>query len=188
MSLRTTDRRVAIGTFELRDKADAAFNALEAAGFARSDIGVIAKRTAQWDDLDFPESDQASASEHAASGAVAGAAAGAGVGGLWALGIAAGLLPAIGPVVAGGLLGSLMASAAAGAAAGAGSARLCSVLGMSEEEASFYSSELQLGRIVVTVRAGDRYPDAVRILREHGATLSEPMESNNVVGKCLIAD
>ena len=180
MSLRTTDRRVAIGTFELRDKADAAFNALEAAGFARSDIGVIAKRTAQWDDLEFPESDQASASEHAASGAVAGAAAGAGVGGLWALGIAAGLLPAIGPVVAGGLLGSLLASAAAGAAAGGVGGALLS-LGMSEEEASFYSSELQLGRIVVTVRAGDRYPDAVRILREHGATLSEPMETNNVV-------
>ncbi len=181
MSMRTTDRRVAIGTFEFREKADAAVNALEEAGFLPSEIGVIAKRTSQWDDLELPrEEANEMAAENAASGAVAGAAAGAGVGGLWALGIAAGLLPAIGPVVAGGLLGSLLASAAAGAAAGGLGGALLG-LGMSEDEVTFYSSELHAGRIVVTVNAGDRYPEAVQILRVYGATLTEPMKTNKVV-------
>lgn len=181
MSMRTLDRRVAIGTFELRDKADSAVQALERAGFTSNDIGLIAKRTPQWDDLEFPESDpSATAAESAASGAVAGAAAGAGVGGLWALGIAAGLLPAIGPVIAGGILGSLLASAAAGAAVGGVGGALIG-LGLSEEDMNFYSSELNAGRIVVTVRAGDRYPEAIQILKEHGATLSQPIETNRVV-------
>lgn len=179
MTRHTPDRRVAIGTFEFRDKADAAVISLEDAGFLSSDIGVIAKRTSEWNDF-APRDESATTAENAANGAVAGAAAGAGVGGLWALGIAAGLLPAIGPVVAGGLLGSVLASAAAGAAAGGLGGALLG-LGMSEEEAHFYSSELEAGRIVVTVRAGERYEEAMNILREHGALLSQPMETNRVV-------
>jgi hypothetical protein len=40
---------------------------------------------------------------------------------------------------------------------------------MPEEEASHYETEVQAGRILVTVKAGARYNEAVAILRRHGA-------------------
>ena len=158
-------RNVAIGTFEYRDRADAAVTALQAAGFAHADIGVIARRTDEWSDFDNAND---TPTDNAATGAVAGAAAGAGVGGLWALGISVGLMPAIGPIVAGGLLGSVLASAAAGAAAGGVGGALLG-LGLSEDDANYYHSEVAAGRTVVTVRAGDRFEEAMGILRDHGA-------------------
>jgi len=163
-------QRVAIGTFEFRDKADAAVSALQRAGFADVDIGVLARRTSDWDDLVDQEA-SLTADESAATGAIAGATAGAGVGGLWALGVAAGIMPAIGPVVAGGLLASVLASAAAGAAAGGVGGALLG-LGLSEEEAARSHEEFVAGNTVVTVRAGNRYQDAVSILLDHGAVVS----------------
>jgi hypothetical protein len=159
------DRRVAVGVFEFRDKADAAVTALERSGFSYADIGVIAKRTSEWND-GLPSAPKAD--DTVATGAAVGAAAGAGVGGLWALGIAAGVMPVIGPVVAGGVLGSILASAAAGAAAGGvGGALIGS--GISEDDVHQYYGDLAAGRIIVTVRAGERYDNAVAILDDNGA-------------------
>lgn len=166
--------QVAIGTFEFRDQADAAVNALQREDFADSDIGVLARRTSDWDELVDYEASM-SADDSAATGAIAGATAGAGVGGLWALGVAAGFMPAIGPIVAGGILGSIVASAAAGAAAGGIGGALLG-LGLSEEDVLQYHDEFVAGSTVVTVRAGERYDDAVSILREHGATISTAEE------------
>jgi hypothetical protein len=42
-------------------------------------------------------------------------------------------------------------------------------LGIPEEEASQYESELRAGRFLVTVHANGRYEEAVAILRRHGA-------------------
>lgn len=151
-------------------KPDAAVSALQRAGFADSEIGVLARRTSDWDEL-VDEGVSLTADDSAATGAIAGATAGAGVGGLWALGVAAGIMPAIGPIVAGGLLGSVLASAAAGAAAGGVGGALLG-LGLSEEEATRYHDEFVAGHTVVTVRAGRRYQEAVAILLDHGAVVS----------------
>jgi hypothetical protein len=163
-------QQVAIGTFEFRDKADAAVTALQRAGFEDAEIGVLARRTSEWDDL-IDRDASLTADESAATGAIAGATAGAGVGGLWALGVAAGIVPAIGPIVAGGVLGSILASAAAGAAAGGVGGALLG-LGLSEDEAARYHDEFLAGSTVVTVRAGHRYSEAVSILLDHGAVVS----------------
>ena len=41
-------------------------------------------------------------------------------------------------------------------------------MGLPEEEARYYQSELELGRTIVTVEAGDRREDALEILRSNG--------------------
>ena len=42
-------------------------------------------------------------------------------------------------------------------------------MGVPEEEARYYQSEFELGRIIIAVEAGDRQPDALVILRRNGA-------------------
>lgn len=42
-------------------------------------------------------------------------------------------------------------------------------MGVPEEEAGYYQGELDLGRTIVTVEAGDRQEDALEILRANGA-------------------
>ena len=41
-------------------------------------------------------------------------------------------------------------------------------MGVPEEEARYYQGELELGRSIVTVEAGDRREDALEILRSNG--------------------
>ncbi len=41
-------------------------------------------------------------------------------------------------------------------------------MGVPEEEARYYQSELEFGRTIVTVEAGDRREDALEILRSNG--------------------
>jgi hypothetical protein len=103
----------------------------------------------------------------AAEGAAVGAATGAGVGALWALGIAAGALPAIGPVIAGGVLSAVLASAAGGAAA-VGVLGALIGLGIPEDEARYYESEVRSGRTLITVRAAEMPAEVGEILRNHG--------------------
>lgn len=164
MNTNIPSRQIAVGVFETREKAEAAIAELEGAGFSSSDIGIAARDDrGEWSEFRTP--DETTAAE---KGAMAGAATGAGVGGLWALGIAAGMLPAIGPVIAGGLTASILASAATGAAAGGMVGSLVG-LGFSEEDAHAYETEFANGRVIVTVRARDRYVQASRILLSHGA-------------------
>jgi len=155
-------RTVAVGVFPTREQAQQAISELKRAGFSEDDIGV-ATRDAENGDL----------AEHhgeslAGEGAVAGAAAGASLGALWGLGIVSGFLPAIGPAIMGGTLGALVASAAAGAAA-AGLGGALVGMGVPEEEAGFYEGEFHSGRVVVTVRARNRYDEAHRILQVNGS-------------------
>jgi hypothetical protein len=42
-------------------------------------------------------------------------------------------------------------------------------LGIPEGEARYYQSEFEAGRVIITVKAADRYDEADRILRSHGA-------------------
>jgi hypothetical protein len=63
-------------------------------------------------------------------------------------------------------------AAAAGALAGAAAGGLLGALaglGIPEEEARYYEGEFKSGRTLVTVKAGDRYDEAWRILERFGA-------------------
>jgi len=152
-----------VGVFADRAKAQEAVRALKEAGFTDKQIGVIT----QGNKKDLTVTD--GAGSNIAEGAAIGAATGAGVGALWALGMAAGLLPGIGPAVAGGILASLLASAA-GAAAVGGLAGAPIGLGIPEEEAHYYESELKAGRTIVTVKANSRTQEAWEILQRFEAS------------------
>jgi hypothetical protein len=151
-----------VGAFADRAQAQAAVRDLEAAGFRDDQIGVAGR-----DDSSGPALDQATGSR-IAEGAGIGAVTGAGVGALWALGLAAGVLPAVGPVIAGGLLMSILASSGGAATVGTVVGALIG-LGVPEDEADYYESEFQAGRVLVTVRADGRSLEARDILARNGA-------------------
>lgn len=151
----SNNRATAVGVFDAREQASRAIDELRRAGFADERIGVVDRAAA-------PVAE--TMADEAATGAVGGAAVGA----LGGLAVAAGLLAPIGPVVAGGALAAIAATAAAGAAAG-GLLGLLVGMGFTEEEARYYEGELRAGRTLVTVRADERYEEAVAILRRCGA-------------------
>jgi uncharacterized protein (TIGR02271 family) len=159
----TTKRSTVVGVFTDRTQAQRAVAELRQVGFREDEIGVITR-----DEHGHGTEATSGKGSKVAAGAATGVAAGAGVGALWALGIAAGMLPAIGPVIAGGLLASVLASAAGGAVI-AGIAGALIGLGIPEEEAKYYESEVHAGRTLVTVKAGARNDEAVGILRRFGA-------------------
>lgn len=161
--METTKKTAVVGVFDSRDDAQRAVQELKRMGFRDDQIGVAHK-----------DSDTATGAvregndTYAGTGALAGVATGAGVGALWGLGIAAGMLPAIGPVIAGGTLAAILASAATGAAA-AGIVGALVGMGIPEDEAKYYESELHSGRTVVTVTADSRINEARAVLdRFHG--------------------
>jgi hypothetical protein len=156
----------AIGVFPGYAEAARAVEALRAAGYRDDQIGVIgpadreasAGRSGLRDDPTHTHWE-----EGAEIGAAAGGLAGLGLGAA----IAAGLMSPLGPVVAGGTLVALLASVGTGAGVGAVCGALAG-LGVAEEDARWYQSELEAGRVVVTVRAADG--EAARgVLFRHGA-------------------
>jgi uncharacterized protein (TIGR02271 family) len=164
MATKTLTEAAIVGVFAQRGDAQRAVSALRQAGFNENEIGMITQNK-----------DGAVTTDHgdgnnAAEGAAVGVATGLGVGALWALGIAAGVLPAIGPAIAGGLFASILTSAAGGAAVGGLVGALVG-LGIPEEEAEFYESEVKAGRTIVTVKTDQRREEAVHILRNHGASM-----------------
>jgi uncharacterized protein (TIGR02271 family) len=181
-------RPAVVGVFRDKEQAQRAIAALRQAGFRNSQIGVIAKDKKVAKDLEVDQE------TYAEEGAAVGTAAGAAVGGLWGLGIAAGLLTPIGPVIAGGTLAAILASAAAGAAA-AGLAGFLIGLGIPEDEVRFYEKELKAGRIIVTVKGGQRDSEARRILQQYegySAAASPALATNGqrarVAGRATAGD
>ena len=162
--MKASQRSVVVGVFQDRSRAQQAVQELRNVGFSEDHIGVVTR-----DETTGKTKTAKGDGSYAGEGAAIGAAAGAGVGALWALGIAAGLLPGIGPaIIGGGMLASLLASAATGAAV-AGIVGALVGLGIPEEEAKYYESEVHAGRTLVTVRADGRYDEALAILRRYGA-------------------
>jgi hypothetical protein len=160
-------RDTVVCVFEEREAAARAVEELRRAGFSDRELGVVTRSEAtelRSGPADEPPTEKSLWGE----GAATGVAAGAGVGILWALGIVAGVLPGIGPIVAGGILGSVLASAAGGAVVGGILGALIG-LGIPEDEARFYESEVHIGRTLVTVRSPSRAPEAWAILRRYGA-------------------
>jgi hypothetical protein len=153
-----------VGVLEDRTHAQDAINDLKAHGFTDPQIGLVAHDRSRAPGHEVDEARGTSAGE----GAAIGVAAGAGVGALWGIAVAAGMLPAVGSVVAGGILASILASAASGAAV-AGIVGALMGLGVPQEEASYYESEIKAGRALVVVRHEGRFDEARTILQRHGA-------------------
>jgi hypothetical protein len=164
MATIATERTTAVGVFDDRDQAQRAINELRRMGFREDEIGVAARN----DDTVSGGTALDDRATNTAIGACAGAATGASIGAVWGMGIIAGLLPGIGPVIAGGALAAVLASAATGAAA-AGLAGALLGFGLSEDEATHYETEFKAGRIIVTVQANGRYPEALAALERNGA-------------------
>jgi hypothetical protein len=183
-----------VGVFTERRLADHAIEELHNAGFSNDQIGFVSREgyTRDQQELLVPaqtgtgtalaggapvagapvpvstDDDLTTASEENRTEATAAGVVGGGViGGI--LGAAAALLiPGLGPAIAGGILTAVLGGAAIGAVAGGLIGALTS-MGVPENEARFYQDELQAGRTLVTVQAGDRYNEALAILRRNGA-------------------
>jgi hypothetical protein len=131
-----------VKTFDDEAEAERAVHALHDAGFARDDLGWIARtRAARLDTADA---------------AVEGATVGGALGGLAGLliGFAALAVPGIGPVLVAGPLVSTLAGLGVGAAAGGIIDALVHV-GLSRAEAGAHAERLRTGGAIVTVTVDD---------------------------------
>ncbi len=157
----TIERTTVIGVFEDRILAEYALGDLHRAGFSNDDIGFVVRNLA------VAEANPDTIQRETATGAATGAVGGGVVGGL--LGAAAALLiPGLGPALAGGILAVTLGGAVLGAVAGSFAGALTG-FGIPEEEAIYYQNELEMGRTIVTVKAPERYQEALEILRHNGA-------------------
>ena len=169
------NRQTVAASFEDRNEAERAINALKDAGFSADQIGVALRdRTAQGE---LVEDTGTKAAEGATTGALSGGLLG-GIAG-WLIGIGALAIPGIGPVVAGGALATALGIAGGTAAAGAGIGAVAGGLvgalvgmGIPDEEAKYFESGFRSGRTLVTVNAGaGRATEAVDILRAYGGDI-----------------
>lgn len=157
------NQRVLIGVFDARTKADAAVIALKHLGFTNDEIGVLARRTEEWNDIttvgDAAEILSTSTSIHQ-------------IGGLWTLGLAAVVLPTAGPIVVGGVFAEDLATAWSGTAIEG----ICGALvGMevSASEAKLNCDEVMAGGTLIVVRAGNRLAGAIAVLKDYGGMVSK---------------
>ncbi len=151
----------AVGVFQDPAQANAAVEALRQAGFGEERIGLVSKRLPEPDARGIPGSET-----RAAEGGLAGVLTGGTLGGL--IGVAVALIPGVGHIIGAGILATAVGGAAAGVVAGGLVGTLIG-MGIPEEEAHYYQGEFEAGRILVTVKADERYTQAIDILRRHGA-------------------
>ncbi len=152
------DMVTAVGVFDDRSHAEYAVEELRHKGFKPDQIGFFTPDAASGIEPP-PHSLHTKAEEGAAVGATAGAA----VGGLVGAALATAVIPGVGPMIAGGLMAGALGGAVTGLAGGGIVGALIG-LQVPEEEARGYEREFHSGRTLVTVRAHDRYEEAVAIL------------------------
>jgi hypothetical protein len=164
--MQTRDTVVAV--FDDRYDAQDAIDALRDAGFMADDISILAR------DRDTAGRLAEDTGAEVAAGAATGALAGGLLGGVagWLVGIGALAIPGVGPIVAAGPLAATLGGAAIGATGGGIIGALTGV-GVPEDEARYYDTELRRGGIVVTCQARGRYDEARSILREYGGRDTE---------------
>ena len=167
-------KRTIARMFDSYAAAAAAVRDLEAAGFSRDDVGLVAGnaegRHGTAPDAPARDADRDGVDDRTESGAGTGAGIGAVVGGGAGLlaGIGALAIPGLGPVVAAGWLAAALAGAGVGAAAG-GLLGALTTAGVEEAEAHVYAEGLRRGGSLVTVRADEaRTAEAEAILARHG--------------------
>lgn len=164
------------GIFRDRAKAEDAITALEDNGYKAEDMSIIMKNQAQAQDV------AEGTGTHVAEGTVEGAATGAAIGGLAGLliGVGAITIPGIGAFLIGGPLAAALglsgaaATTVSGAATGALAGGVLGALvglGIPENEARVYESEIEEGAILLAVPARDGLEqEVVDILEDFGAT------------------
>jgi hypothetical protein len=167
MSLETCTTTV--GVFSNRGDAEAAISALHQNGFTADEIGIVTRNssgtvtTARGN-----ETPTEVAAENAGEGALAGAVAGAGIGGLIGVAVLSNAIPVVGPALFAGTLG-VLASNAVGGAAVAGIVGALAGWGVSQEDATYYESEVVAGRTIVTVTSNRPCEEGRVILNRFGA-------------------
>src|SRR4051794_9535083 len=157
--------------FDSYSDASSAVRDLEAAGFQRDDISLIANRG----DEGTTTTTTGDTTEETGSGAGTGATLGTLVGG--GAGLLAGLgalaIPGLGPIVAAGWLVATLTGAGVGAAAG-GLLGALTGSGLSEEESHVYAEGVRRGGNLVTVRTDDsRTTEVEAIMQRHNAAETE---------------
>ena len=155
--------KTVVASFNRLADATAALRDLREAGFAETDINLLASRATQ--------DAEPGLVEDTASGAATGAIAGGALGG--AAGLAAALMglaiPGVGPILAAGPIAAALAGAGAGALAGGVVGALTDV-GVSESDAQVYAESVRRGGAVITVRSDEsRAAVAEEILDRHDA-------------------
>jgi len=143
-----------MGLFVKHNELEQAVVRLEAAGFAKKEIGLLVQEEAVKTLL---EDDQ---QEAIGEGAAYGAAGGGVLGGLIGLVAGAGtlLIPGVGPALAAGTLLSVLGATAAGAGIGAAYGGITGALtgwGLAEEHANLYSEGLERGGALLAVHTND---------------------------------
>jgi len=159
--MKRANQNAVIGVFYTRSEAEQAIRDLRTAGFPDDQIGMIAR------DADGRMVKEKGGETMAEEGAAAGAVVGAGAGALVGLGVLSGVIPVIGPVIALGTLGTILLNATGGAAI-LGLVGALVGLGIPEEDAKYYESEVHGGRFLVTVDAGTRTAEAWNVLHRAG--------------------
>ncbi len=173
----TVNRTTVVGVFQTAMQAENAVDALLAANFTKSEIGLVSSENEH-----YREKVRTATAENdpTASDAVSGAVVGASIGGLIGLGVLAGVIPVIGPAIAAGTLGTILSNAALGAGVvGLTSALMAS--GISEDEAAHYEREVKNGRAIVTVNAGERFAEAEAILNQYGRVRPDRLSESKVI-------
>lgn len=160
----TNTRDMAVGVFRTHEQARDAIQALKDAGFAASDISLLAA------DRDRARGLAQETGTHASEGAATGIVVGGILGGIggWLVGIGSLAIPGVGPFIAAGALGAALTGAAVGAGVGVIAGALIG-LGIPRDEAEWYEQEVRGGGTLVAARAGGRYDEAHDLLHRHGA-------------------
>jgi len=152
----------AVGYFNNRTSATAAYEELLQRGVARDDISVVS-RGEESGSGKAPGDHDVKPGEGAAIGGIAGLL----------LGAAAMLIPGIGPIVAIGPLAATLTGALTGGVTGAAVGGVTAALvhsGVDEESARYYDERFQQGGVLLTVHSDKLAHDEARvILQRHGA-------------------
>jgi uncharacterized protein (TIGR02271 family) len=161
-------RQVVVGVFDDRSRAEQAIEELRSIGFGDDQIGFAVRGGESQAGTGYTGT-EAREGATGAAGAATGAITGGVLGGILGAGAAL-LIPGFGPVIAGGILAATLGGAALGAVAG-GLLGALTGMGVPEEEARYYQSEFEAGRIVVTVKTTNmnEQQQAMAILRRNGA-------------------
>jgi hypothetical protein len=168
-----SENKTIVGVFNSVSEAQGAVRDLEAEGISRSDISVVANKSAAgYDTLDKTDK---------ASDVVADAGIGAAIGGVGGLLLSAAgaiTVPVIGPILAAGPIAAALTGAGIGAAAG-GLVGALTESGVPEEHAKYYAEGVRRGDVLVTVKAGAGQADRVcDILDRHQAVDVDDRVSN----------
>ena len=153
---------IVVQSFATEAEAEDAVRDLLDAGFTADEVSVVAQ------DAERAEAVTGDTAEDVAAGTGIGAVTGGVLGGIIGLlvGAAAIAIPGIGIVVAGPLAAAL-GGAGLGAITG-GIAGALAEIGVSDEDAAYYHERYAAGDILIVVAAGDREPEARRILNAGG--------------------